>query len=158
MRILFSTFWFANFVFRVLKCEAVIFDKYHSACVNGMSISNSWHATYTYLTLLQNACNRYDGSQKSRPSPTSRAAYQHDLSPDHHEYLHLQDYSSSGTTYGGIDMPAEEFYQVHTTNLNRPPTVSTLTPRKPLTSPLLGDPTPQDHLDPSTFLLTSTNF
>ena len=38
-------------------------------------------------------------------------------------------------TYGGIDMPAEEFYQVHTTNLNRPPSVSTLTPKKPIPSP-----------------------
>ena len=47
MRILFSTFWFAIFVFRVLKCEAVNFDKYHSAGANGMSISNFWHATFT---------------------------------------------------------------------------------------------------------------
>ena len=37
-------------------------------------------------------------------------------------------------------MPGEEFYQVHTTNLNRPPTVSTLTPRKPLNSPPSGRP------------------
>ena len=62
-----------------------------------------------YLTLLQNACIRYDGSQKSRPSPTSRAAYEHDMSLDPHEYFHPQDYSSSGTTYGGIDIPAEEY-------------------------------------------------
>ena len=39
-----------------------------------------------HLTLLQNACIRYDSSQKSRPSPTSTAAYQHDMSPDPHEY------------------------------------------------------------------------
>ena len=94
-----------------------------------------------YLTLLQNACIRYDSNQKSRPSPTSRAAYQHDLSPDHHDYLYPQSYSSSGTTYGGIDMPAEEFNQVQTTNLNRPPTVSTLTPRKPINSPPSARPT-----------------
>ena len=54
-----------------------------------------------------------------------------------------QDYSSSGTTYGGIDMPAEEFDQVHTSNLNRPPNVSTLTPRKPIPSPPTGRPTPR---------------
>ena len=94
-----------------------------------------------YLTLLQNACIRYDSNQKSRPSPASRAAYQHDLSPDHHENLYPQDYSSSGTIYGGIDMPAEEFHHVHTTNLNRPPTISTLTPRKPTNSPPTGRPT-----------------
>ena len=62
------------------------------------------------------------------------------MSPDPHEYIHPQDYSSSGSNYGGIDMPAEEFNQVHTTNLNRPPIVSTLTPRKPIISPPAGRP------------------
>ena len=88
-----------------------------------------------YLTLLQNACIRYDSNLKSRPSPASRAAYQHELSPDQHNNPHPQDSSSSGTTYGGIYMPAKEFYQVHTTNLNRPPNVSIIAPRKPTTVP-----------------------
>ena len=96
-----------------------------------------------YLTLLQNACIRYDSTHTSKPSPASRAAYQHDLSHDQHDNPYPQDYSSSGTTYGCIDMPAEEFYQVHTTNLNRPPSVSTLTPRKPIPSPPPGRPTPR---------------
>ena len=47
MRILFSMFWFAILIFRVPKCGAVNFDKYHSAGADGMSISNFWHATYT---------------------------------------------------------------------------------------------------------------
>ena len=96
-----------------------------------------------YLTLLQNACIRYDSNLKSRPSPASRAAYQHDLSHDLHDNPYPQDSSSSGTVYGGIDMPAEEFYLVHTTNLNRPPNVSNLTPRKPTTAPPPGRPTPR---------------
>ena len=96
-----------------------------------------------YLTLLQNACIRYDSTHTSRPSPASRAAYQHELSPDQHVNPYPQDYSSSGTTYGGIDMPAEEFYQVHTTNLNRPPSVSTITPREPPPSPPPGRPNPR---------------
>ena len=91
-----------------------------------------------YLTLLQNACIRYDCHLKSRPSPASRAAYQHERSHDQQDNPYPQDYS-----YGGIDMPAEKFYQVHTTNLNRPPNVSTLTPRKPTTSPPTGRPTPR---------------
>ena len=111
-----------------------------------------------YLTLLQNACIRYDSNVKSRPSPTSRAAYQHELSPDQHDNPYPQDYSFSGTTYGGIDMPAEELYQVHTTNLNRPPNVSTITPRKPTTSTPTGRPNPRGPLDPPFFLPTSTNF
>ena len=96
-----------------------------------------------YLTLLQNACIRYDSTHTSKPSPASRAAYQHELSPDQHDNSCPQDYSSSCTTYGGIDMPAEEFYQVHTTNLNRPPSVSTTTPRKPIPSPPTGRPNPR---------------
>ena len=96
-----------------------------------------------YHTLLQNACIRYDSYLKSRPSPASRPASQHDLSHDQHGNPYPQDYSSTGTTYGGIDMPAEEFYQVHTTNLNRPPNVSTITPRKPTTAPPTGRPTPR---------------
>ena len=96
-----------------------------------------------YLTLLQNACIRYDSTHTSKPSPASRAAYLHELSHDQHDNPYPQDYSSSGTTYGGIDIPAEEFYQVHTTNLNRPPSVSTITPRKPIPSPPPGRPTPR---------------
>ena len=38
-----------------------------------------------YLTPLQNPWIRYDSNQTSRPSPASRAAYQHELSPDHHD-------------------------------------------------------------------------
>ena len=94
-----------------------------------------------YLTLLQNACIRYDSNLKSRPSPASRVAYEHELSTDQHDNPYPQDYSSTGTTYGGIDMPAEELYQVHTTNLHRPPNVSTITPRKPATAPPTGRPT-----------------
>ena len=40
-------------------------------------------------------------------------------------------------------MPAEELYRVHTTNLNRPPAVSTITPRKLIPSPPTGRPNPR---------------
>ena len=46
MRILFSMFQFAIFVFRVLKSEAVNFDKYHSAGMQSMSLSSFWHAMF----------------------------------------------------------------------------------------------------------------
>ena len=104
-----------------------------------------------YITLLQNACIRYDSTHTSKPSPASRAAYQHELSPDQHVNPYLQDYSSSGTTYGGIDMSAEEFYQVQTTNFNRPTSVSTITPRMPPPSPPPGRPTP--HRSPGLIFL-----
>ena len=40
-------------------------------------------------------------------------------------------------------MPAEEFYQVQTTNLNRPPNASNLTPRKPNNASPPGRPNPR---------------
>ena len=116
-----------------------------------ISLSGPTMGYDNYLTLLQNACIRYDSNLISRPSPASRAAYQHELSPDLHDNPYPQDNSSTGTTYGGIDMPAEEFYQVHTTNLNRHPNVSTITPRKPTTTPPTGRPTPRRSPGP-TFL------
>ena len=42
----YSMFGFAIFIFRVLKCEAVIFYKYCLAGMHGMSISNFWHAMF----------------------------------------------------------------------------------------------------------------
>ena len=45
-------------------------------------------------------------------------------------------------------MPAEECYQVHTTNLNRPPNVSTITHRKPTSSPPPSRPTPRSSPGP----------
>ena len=47
MRIIFHMFWFAILLFRVLKSEAVNFIKYSLGGVNGVSISNFWHATFS---------------------------------------------------------------------------------------------------------------
>ena len=111
-----------------------------------------------YLTLLQNACIRYDSNLKSRPSPASRAAYQHELSHDQHDNPYPQDYSSSDTTYGGIDMPAEEFYRFTLLTIIG----LLMSPPLPLGSQLLPlllvDPLPGGLLAPSFFLPTFTNF
>ena len=48
-----------------------------------------------YFTLLQNACIRYDCILKPTTFPVSRAAYQHDLSHDHHDNPYPQDYSQA---------------------------------------------------------------
>ena len=52
-----------------------------------MSFTNSYSSHYSiiydkYLTMLQNACIRYDKSLKQKPSSTSRAVYQHELYED----------------------------------------------------------------------------
>ena len=110
-----------------------------------------------YLTLLQNACIRYDSNLKSRPSPASRAAYQHELSHEQLEHPYPQDYSSSGTTLVALTC------QLKNSTRSTLPTLKGLlmSPPLPLGSPphplLLVDPPPEGLLAPSSFLPTSTN-
>ena len=47
------------------------------------SSSGCYSLTYDeYIMILQNACIRYDKTMKHKPSPTSRAVYQHELDDD----------------------------------------------------------------------------
>ena len=110
-----------------------------------------------YLTLLQNACIRYDSTHTSKHSLASRAAYQHELSPDQHDNPYTTDYSSSGTTYGALTCQ-----QRNSTRSTLPTSIGLLlSPPLPLGSLplplLLADPTPEGLLAPTSFLPTSTN-
>ena len=110
-----------------------------------------------YLTLLQNACIRYDSNLKSRPSPASRAAYQHELSHDLHDNPYPQDSSSTGTTYVALT-----FQQRSSTRSILSSSIDLLlSPPLPLGNLQLhlpqADPPPECLLDPSFFLPTSTN-
>ena len=111
-----------------------------------------------YLTLLQNACIRYDSNLKSRPSPASRAPYQHELSPDQHDHPYPQDSSSSGTTYVALTCQLK-----NSTRFTLLTLIGLLmSPPLPLGSLLLPlllvDPLPGGLLAPSFFLPTYTNF
>ena len=111
-----------------------------------------------YLTLLQNACIRYDSSLKSRPTPASRAAY-------HMNYL-----LTSMTTHISRTTPPQVPPMVALTCQLRNSSRSTLptligllmSPPLPLGNlplPLpLAYPTAEGLLGPSFFLPTSTNF
>ena len=76
-----------------------------------------------YFTLLQNACIRYEKCHMSTLSAASRVVYQRD-SQDYHPSSYTPqespDPAYTGTITGGINMPAEDFYQDHTTNLRKP--------------------------------------
>ena len=55
--------------------------------VEYMSLTNSYTSHYSitydkYLTMLQNACIKYDKSLKQKPSPAARALCQHELAGD----------------------------------------------------------------------------
>ena len=102
----------------------------------------------SYFTLLHNADIRYDKSLKQKSSVALRAAYQHSTSGvDFEEEEDEPEYADSGSLFGGIDMPADDFYRTNTTNFKRSPHAQSLIPRKPSTRPTLV---------PSTYHSTST--
>ena len=71
-----------------------------------------------YFSSLQNACIRYNKANKAKQSSAARAVYQHDLDSGHNTEFGHNDLVDTGSAYGGIDTPAEEFYRIHTTNFN----------------------------------------
>ena len=110
------------------------------------------------LTLHQNACIQYDSNLKSRPSPSSRAAYQHDLSPD---------YPANPipriTPPQAPPMVALTCQQRNSRRAILPTSIGLLMhPLLPLGNlsmhHLLADPPPEGLLDPYTFLPTCTGF
>ena len=88
-----------------------------------MSLTNSYTSLYSitydkYLNMLQNACIRYDKSQKQNPSPTSRAVNQHGLDGDPSTDGEDGDYIEEEFTPDGIEIPSDDFSNINTTNFN----------------------------------------
>ncbi len=110
-------------------------------CLSNQDYNDNSMDYDTYLSLLQNACIRYDKAIKTKPSPAARAAYQHDIQDIYHDFEDLVD---TGTTYGGIDTPAEDFYRVNTTNRKKS---HSKYPAPPVQSPF---PTKQHFQPPKT--------
>ena len=110
-----------------------------------------------YLTLLQNACIRYDSNLKSRPSPASRAAYQHELMTS------MTTLIPRTTTPQAPPMVALTCQLKNSTRFTLLTLIGLLmSPPLPLGSQLLPlllvDPLPGGLLAPSFFLPTFTNF
>ena len=97
------------------------------------SSSGQYSLTYDkYFMMLQNACISYDKSLRHKPSPTSRAVYQHDIADDDPPtYDDEGDYLGDDLVSDGIATPSDDMYNVHQTNFKRPPHVKSLIPRKP---------------------------
>ena len=84
-----------------------------------------------YFMMLQNACIRYNKTLKYKPSPTSRAVYQHEIDDDNLSmYDEEDDYLDDNFAPDGIDIPSDYMYNVHNTNFKRTPHVKSLIPRK----------------------------
>ena len=82
------------------------------------SSSGQYSLTYDkYFTMLQNACLRYDKTLRHKPSPTSRAVYQHDIADgDPPTYDDEEDYLGDDYVPDGIDTPLDDMYNVPNNN------------------------------------------
>ena len=102
-----------------------------------MSLTQTYSGQYSltydnYFMMLQNACIRYDKTLKHKPSPTSRAIYQHDIAGDDPLIQEKEeDYPDVDHDPDVIDTAFEDMYNIQNINLKRPPHVKSLIPRKP---------------------------
>ena len=85
-----------------------------------------------YFVMLQNACIRYDKTLKHKPSPTSRAVYQHDIADDDPFIPDDEDeYLEDDYTPEDIDTPSDDMFNVYRTNFKRSPHIKSLIHRQP---------------------------
>ena len=69
-------------------------------------------------TLLQNASIRYDKTLKHKPSPTSRAVYQHDAADDDPLIQEVEeDFPDSDHDPDGIGTASDDIYNIYNTKL-----------------------------------------
>ena len=106
---------------------------------HGSSTSLSYE---TYYDLLINACVRYDKTKKVRYDKTKKAnigkrrnVYNTNIDDtyvDHHtaSFDHVPN-----SPYGGIDLPPDELYQVHTLSSRHPPSPRPGNPSRPSVRP-----------------------
>ena len=97
-------------------------DEFQStACGHGSSTSLSFD---TYYDLLINACVRYDKTRKDNIGTTNID----DTYVDHPTACidHVPN-----SPYGGLDLPPDEFYQVHTLSSRHPPSPRPGNPSRP---------------------------
>ena len=114
-----------------------------------MSLTQSFGGQYSltydkYSMMLQNACIRYDKDLKHKPSPTSRAVYQHNTADDDMHILEEEedlmdnedDPYEIGSTHDGS-------YHIHKTNSRRQPHIKPFNTRKPYDKSNLPSPKPR---------------
>jgi hypothetical protein len=84
-------------------------DEYHRVVANSKSTNYE-----QYFNLLLVAAQKYDHNSKNNPHKNKRTIFTHDTDdPSNREYFDTKE----GTPHGGIDLPAEELYQIHSTTL-----------------------------------------
>ena len=82
-----------------------------------------------YFDLLEQACIKYDNKVSNNSVRRKRNIYNHhfhqddDENPETNDYFEIEDSfmtSPDNSTFSGIDIPAEEYYQIHSSRFNTP--------------------------------------
>ena len=98
---------------------------------HGSSTSLSYH---TYYDLLINACVRYDKTKKANIGKR-RNVYATNIDDTYIDSPTLCIDHAPDSPYGGIDLPPDEFYQVHALSSRHPPSQRPGQPSRPLFRP-----------------------
>ena len=107
---------------------------------HGPSISLSYQ---TYYDLLINACVRYDKTRKANIGKR-RNVYNSLVDPTYVDYLQDASDFVPESPYGGIDLPPDEFYQIHALSSKLPCPPRTGNPSKPPLRPNLNNQDPKN--------------
>ena len=94
---------------------------------HGSSTSLSYD---TYYNLLINACVRYDKTKKANIGKR-RNVYNTNIDDTYVDHLNACIDHVPNSPYGGIDLPPDEFYQVHTLSSRHPPSPRPRNPSRP---------------------------
>ena len=94
---------------------------------HGSSTSLSYQ---TYYDLLINACVRYDKTKKANIRKR-RNVYSTNIDDTYGDHLTACIDHVPNSPYGGIDLPPDEFYQVHTLSARHPPSPRPGNPSRP---------------------------
>ena len=136
-------------------------DKFQSTTHgHGSSASLSYQ---TYYDLLINACVRYDKTKKANIGKR-RNVYNSNIDSTYVDYPPDVSYFVPDSPYRGIDLPPDEFYQIHALSSRHPPPPRPGNPSKPPFRPQSQQSGPQKsfkrydgpiYLPPQIFILLS---
>ena len=105
---------------------------------HGSSTSLSYE---TYYDLLINACVRYDKTKKANIGKR-RNVYNTNIDDPYVDHTTTCIDHVPKSSYGGIDLPPDEFYQVHTLSSGHPPSPRPGSPSRPSFRPQSHDSGP----------------
>ena len=96
-----------------------------------------------YYDLLINACVRYDKTKKANIGKRGNV-YNSTVEPTYVDYTQDASNFVQESPYGGIDIPSDEFYQIHALSSRHPSRSQPGSPSKPPFRPILNNQDPKN--------------